>query len=328
MAVAVLPHSGFASEYEVSGKISQTIIQRNSNLEDSSEFTVFVRDCGWLIQIIEKDGNGNFSKREVGSTNGAEIFELESFEEANLPSQKKSPQMNFATVLSNNIPVGQLDKDVLGHLWLMFASQCYWNNLNTDLLTPVYDWRASVAAHGENLKVKAEWNLLNGPGSLPREVRYLGVWDETNGLYTATGISSAGGTIIPNGFIFEERHAVALEGMVLRKRVVAEVTAVQVVCSRASLLPNPEGQTLVVDRRLNTVEPAGHLPTYKNPVAGKWSSIDEAQKMAEANRMRNSLHSNQSGSSPHRQKVVLIVMSIVLVLPPIIYFAWQRSRKS
>ena len=33
-----------------------------------------------------------------------------------------------------------------------------------------------------DLKVSAQWQLLNGPGALPREVGYLGQWDETNRL--------------------------------------------------------------------------------------------------------------------------------------------------
>ena len=99
------------------------------------------------------------------------------------PRQGAPPPQTMATIIANNIPVGQLDSAVTGHLWLMFASQCYWTNQTTGRLTPVYDWRASVAAGGAMQTVPAEWDLLAGPGSLPREVRYLGNWGETNGLY-------------------------------------------------------------------------------------------------------------------------------------------------
>ena len=45
---------------------------------------------------------------------------------------------------SNNVPVGEADDDFLCHLWLMFASGCYFENLATNWLTPVYDINASV----------------------------------------------------------------------------------------------------------------------------------------------------------------------------------------
>src|ERR1017187_4705020 len=134
----------------------------------------------------------------------------------------------------------------------MFASQCYWTKLKSERLTPVYDWHAAIAAHGSRRNVTAKWELLAGTGSLPREVAYLGQWGETNGLYRAKGTTLAGSTLIPNGFVFEERYVGPIQGnslihgMALRKRVEVEVTAIRPVCSKASLLPSPPPRTIVV----------------------------------------------------------------------------------
>jgi ankyrin repeat protein len=152
-----------AYEYEVDGLVNQTITQFNgTNLHASASFTVYVRDCSWLIATTETNEAGGMVAREIGSTNGTEIYEcthgLGGF----------GPMMG--QIESNNIPVGEQDSAVVGHLWLMFASQCYWPNLNSDQLTPIYDWRASVAAasigFGNHQKVSADWELLNGLGSL------------------------------------------------------------------------------------------------------------------------------------------------------------------
>ena len=177
----------------------------------------------------------------------------------------------------------------------MFASQCYWPGLNTDQLTPVYDWRASVAAKGQNRKVKAEWDLLNGPGSLPREVRYFGEWDATNEIYTITGTKSIGGTLVPKGFIFEQlqvgpiNEKTFIHEMVVIKRVDVEVTAVRPVCSRASLIPSPDGPAVVIDRRFDSGIP-NRPPSYQNPVKGQWPTVEKSKelaKIAQATDLRN-----------------------------------------
>ncbi len=260
-----------AYEYEVDGLVNQTMIQFNgTNLHASASFTVYVRDCGWMIKTVETNELGSVFGREIGSTNGTEIFECED-----------GSGMGFADIESNNIPVGEYDSAVFGHLWLMFASQCYWPALNSDQLTPIYDWRASVAAassmFGNRQKASADWELLNGPSSLPREVRYLDAMNRTNAIYTITGTNSAGGMLFPAGFVFKQ-----FNGDRLTKRVEVEVTAIRPVCSRANLIPLPSKGTMVVDRRFDSGVP-NRPPSYQNPVFGQWLSADESKKLAGIN---------------------------------------------
>jgi hypothetical protein len=303
-----------ASEYEVEGKIHQVITEANGYREETTnEFTVSVRDCGWLIQIVEQDKNGNSFHREVGSTNGTEIFDLVT--RMGSATQKKGPPAT-AIIISNNIPVGFLDRSVVGHLWLMFASQCYWGTLKSDMLTPVFNWKASAGANPD-LKVRAQWQLLNGPGSLPHEVDYLGEWDETNGLYTVTGTESVGQTIIPKSFIFEERYAVAMKGMVLRKRVEAEVSTVRATCSSANLLPVPDAKTVDIDFRLVTDKNAAQLPTYQNPANGKWVSVEEARKIAPPIAAPNP--ADKAGiAGSEKTTVIRVIILTVFLLPPLV----------
>ena len=187
--------SSSAYEYEVDGLVHQTMMQYNgTNLHASASFTVYVRDSGWLIKAVETNENGGVSSHEIGSTNGTDIF--------NCGLGDSFPLM--ASIQSNNMPVGELDSAVSSHLWLMFASRSYWPALNSDQLTPVYDWHASAAAGGQNIRVSADWELLQGPGSLPREVRYLDALNHTNAIYTVTGTNSVGGMLFPASFVFQQ----------------------------------------------------------------------------------------------------------------------------
>ncbi len=272
-------------EYEVDGLVNQTMIQFNgTNLHASASFTVYVRDCGWMIKTIETNEAGGIVAREIGSTNGTEIFECTSGLGGFWPTSGQ--------IESGAVPVGQLDSAVVGHLWLMFASQCYWPSLNSDQLVPVYDWHASVAAGGQDRRASADWELLNGPGSLPREVRFLDVLNHTNAIYTVTGTNSAGGILLPAGFVFKQ-----FQGDRLIKHVEVEVTAIRPVCSRANLIPLPSKGTMVVDERFDSGVP-NRPPSYQNPVFGQWLTVEESKKPAGINKANDLRNLARVGRSP------------------------------
>ena len=273
-------------EYEVDGLVNQTMIRFNgTNLHASASFTVYVRDCGWMIKTLETNELNGIVDREIGSTNGTEIFECSG-----------GSGMGFGEIESNNIPVGEQDSSVVGHLWLMFASRCYWPALNSDQLTPIYDWRASAGAassqFGNRQKASADWELLDGPGSLPREVRYLDALNRTNAIYTITGTNSAGGMSFPAGFIFKQ-----FNGDRLIKRVEVEVTAIRPVCSRANLIPLPSKGTTVIDERFDSGVP-NRPPSYQNPVFGQWLTVEESQKLAGINKANDLRNLARAGISP------------------------------
>ena len=285
---------GWAAEYEVEGNIRETIVQ-NGNRGDllcTNGFTVFVRDGAWLIRTFETNTNGAVMKRELGSTNGRDIYGITVSAQPPAPvkpagtnspdpANVRRPQPhNLAEITTTGIPVGNIDKYMFAQLWLMFASQSYWTHLTTNRLTPVYNFNAAAPLN-PNLTVEGTWDLLGGPGSLPREVRYLGQWGETNGLYRVTGTNLVGGVLIPSRFFFEELHIGPIEGdsfvhsMTLRKRVDAEVVSVKPVCSLTNILPVMEDRTIIIDRRL-----AGSLPDYLNPTPDKWPTVQEAGPLA------------------------------------------------
>lgn len=331
----------WAGEYEVSGSIYEIIPQRGaSDLQCSNEFTVFVRDCGWLIRTVEVDSNGNTYVREVGSTNGVEIYETGTRLNAQADNKspptnssgprggKEAPPFNITLIVTNGIPVGQVNKDMVGHIWLMFASSCYWKAQHTQQLTPVYDWHASAPVN-PFLTQTAEWELLAGEGSLPREVRYLGVWDETNGLYRVTGTNSVGGILIPSGFTFEERHAWAVSHkMELYKRVEAVVRSVRATCSLKSLLPVPDGPTIINDWRIKGEGNLPGVPYYSNAIMGKWPSVEEARTQAAARQAQrtNRGQGQQRVSQRHTTSVAIILICSLMLGPVGIYFVWKRSR--
>ena len=65
-----------AYEYEVDGLVNQTIRYGGTNQHASASFTVYVRDSSWMISTMETNEEGGINYREIGSTNGAEIYEL------------------------------------------------------------------------------------------------------------------------------------------------------------------------------------------------------------------------------------------------------------
>jgi ankyrin repeat protein len=281
--------SSSAYEYEVDGFVNQTMVQFNgTNLHASASFTVYVRDCGWMIKTVETNESGGIMDREIGSTNGTEIYEctggLGGF----------GPRMG--QIESNNVPVGELDSAVVGHLWLMFASKCYWPALNSDQLTPIYDWRASAGAattgFANRQKTGADWELLGGPNPLPREVRYLDVLNHTNAIYTITSTNTAGGMLFPAGFVFKQ-----FNGNRLIKHVEVEVTAIRPVCSRASLIPLPSKGTLVIDERFDSGVP-NRPSSYQNPVFGQWLTAEESKRLAGINTSNTLRNLARMGRSP------------------------------
>jgi hypothetical protein len=317
-AILALPSSGMAYEYEARGTVVQTIANPKVPVtRTTNEFAVCVRDQAWLILTAQNDGKGHSWQREVGTTNGTEIYESNGGQ---------------AFIYDTGIPVELLDKGVNGHLWLMLASRAYWTSLHSDQLTPAYDWQASVAANPSR-KVSAKWDLLDGPGSLPREVTYFGLWGETNGLYRVTGTNSVGGMLFPSGFVFEESRVGPLNpdsfvhDMLVRKRVEVEVTSIQPVCSRKSLLPVREsGATVVtVDWRLKEATSRNNIPSYIVPDSETWPSAVEAKKLLEARKPR-AVPGPRQLAQPRRLFVVGAVVS-ALALGPVSISLMRRLRR-
>src|SRR5208283_2877624 len=133
-----------AVEYEVDGQIEQTLFKMDGSVQsvEQAKFTVFVRDCSWLIQttFLDKDGNP-FSRNETACPNGALIYSVGvDIGKNNAPGGRRGISgLNVANICSNNVPVGETDDDFICHIWQMFASGCYFEKLTTNWITPVYD---------------------------------------------------------------------------------------------------------------------------------------------------------------------------------------------
>jgi hypothetical protein len=325
---------GPAREYEIEGIVRQKIIaQAGSALDLTNEFTIYVRDCGWLIQTTEGAGTGSLGQREVGSPDSKTIYDTGMVlqREKNLGVGGR-PSIHQVMICGNDVPVELSDRGVIGHLWLMFASQCYWAGLRTNRITPAFDWHASVGAN-PNLKVEAGWRLIGEQNSLPTEVWYLGRWDETNGLYKVTGTNVVGGMPIPTGFTFEERYAAGYgAGMVLRKRVEAEVRSARATCSRENLVPGLPSNAVIVDWRLRSPESGNSVPTYTVPDKANWPSADEGRRTLEANAKREQEgrgHAASREAAGRRKEATAIVLTACCLLAPAaILLGWRRAVKA
>jgi len=285
----------YAADYEVDGELAQTIFKMDGGIDSvtRSRFTVFVKDCSWLIQTIDLSEAGKpLRMRETSCTNNAEIYEVMSWVRSDNPAEARrlgSPQ-NVGSIISNDVPVGQDYGYFVCHLWLMFASGCYFENPATNWLTPVYDANASVTVD-RKLAREAKWKLLKGPGSLPLSVVYLDSDKSTDAAYMATGVTNAGTIQIASGFLFELRVQRGFAAGQMRtgdssqeyriqKQAIANVTAVRPGCSRSDLLPAVNGSTLVIDQRqADVTNPIPANATYIVRDGVQWLSVEKAKEL-------------------------------------------------
>ena len=315
-----------AEHYEVDGELEQTLFRLNGDVQlvRRSQFTVFVRGAAWLIQTADHDeGRKPLLLRETACVNGAEVYEVSTI------TNHSTRPWNMGSVVSNNVPVGQADDYFVCHLWLMFASGCYFKDLTTNWLTPVYDLNASVAVDPK-LKRPAKWELINGPGSLPSSVGFWRNAWETDATYGATGVTNAGGVQIPSGFVFEQRVGAGFAPGAsqagdspatyrVRKRAVATVTAVRATCSRSDLLPEAKGPTVVFDERQAPAVTQTASSTYDIRDGVRWVSVEEAKKLPKL------------GAVPPVQKpsrLITAVLCASLLLPIAGMFFFRRGKKA
>ena len=330
-----------AAQYEVDGQIEQTLYKMDGSVqsEGKSRFTIFVKDCSWLIQTTNLDAEGKpLTVNETACTNGGVIYSLGvTINKDNLNGGlNRAAAMNFANIYSNNVPVGEDDGYFICHLWLMFASSCYFENPATNWLTPAYDLNASAAVN-RDLKREAKWELINGPGSLPLKVVYLDHNRDgadrdqaaTNATYTATGVTNAGELKIPSGFVFEQRvgdrfftrfapgpimPGESAPTYRIRKRAVATVTDVRPYCSRSEFVPAAKGITQVTDERLARVPNFNPRMYYRFPDGVRWVSVEEAKKLV------------ATQTPPKNPPPKPIVVVILLVPAAVVLFLWLLNR--
>ena len=208
-----------AVEYEVEGRLTQTMVQKDGGeLHASASFPVFVRDCSWFIDMIETNENKEISHRQFGATNGNEFYECSMSPEYGSRNFNEHPtnaaglaslmshKLMMAQITPGQVPVGQLDNAIIGHLWLIFASECYWPTLTNSRLTPVYNWEASVRREAKIERCLPSGSCWQAPAPCPGTFNILGGWGRTNGWYHTTGTKTVGGMVVPTGFIFEERQ--------------------------------------------------------------------------------------------------------------------------
>jgi len=263
-AMFVMPLVGRSQEYEVDGTINMRIFQPDmaSSGDYPGTFTVYVKGSGWLIHIMETNQWGILQQHEIGTTDGKDIFELEQ-------PLGTSQLVPTATATSNTIPVGNLDTSLVGHLWLMFASSSYFRDAPPGKLKPVYNWHATPMMNNQ-FTLDANWQLLDGPGSLPSQVTYSNRDGSISGIYTANTVTNVGTFRIPGSFHFSQPDTG-------HKEVSAVVTAVRETCSLSDLRPAIKEKMVIADLRWHAPELVGfQFTSYK---ADYWPTVEQARKI-------------------------------------------------
>jgi hypothetical protein len=298
-----------AQQYEVDGTVELLLSHTDRIVwkDFLGNFRVYVNGCAWLIQVTETNEFDIPQRREVGSIDGKEMFEMV------VPSEPISPSgvlpavvttrrfVPTALLASNAIPVGNLDSSFTGHLWLMFASSCYFRTAAPGQLTPVFDFGASPYMN-PSARMKARWVLSNGQVALPSQVTYYGPDGAPSAVYAATGFTNVGTLTLPTGFHFSQPGT----GY---KEVRAVVTDIRPTCSRADLRPAVKQQTVMVDLRWHPNDLGAQFTTYR---ANYWPSVKQAQGI---------YFSTRTGAPvPVRapSKLMIVILVGLLIAPPVI----------
>jgi hypothetical protein len=304
-----------AQQYEIDGKIELRLSHFDRSLWKlyDGNFRVCVNDCAWLVQITETNDFGTPHRREVGTRDGKEIFEMTvPYEpifssDVILGSAKAGRIRPTAFLSSNTIPVGSLDSSFTGHLWLMFASSCYFRTAAPGELTPVFDYRATPSLN-PSTTLKANWKLLEGPGSLPASVTYFGPDGTPSAVYTMTGFTNIGAMALPTGFHFSQPGT----GY---KEVSAVVTAIRPTCSLSDLRPAVKQQMIMVDLRWHPGDPGVRFTTY---TADYWPTVKQAQGIYYSTR------SGAAGAPVHSPSSLMIVILVGLLIAPPVFLVLQK----
>ena len=266
-----------AQEYEVDGTIDLKLNHPDKSAwkDYQGRFRVYVNGCAWLIELTETNDWGIPQRREVGTPDGKEVFEMVAPYEPLSPSDPVlvgATNMQIAPsglLTSNAIPVGNLDSSFTGHLWLMFASGCYFRTATAPgQLTPVFNFCATPYMNN-HMTMNASWELINGPGSLPSRVTYFDPDGTISAVYTATGFTNVGALKLPLGFQFSEPKT----GY---KEVSAVVTAVSPICSRTNFRPVITQKLTMTDLRWHPQNLGAGFTAYG---ADYWPTVEQAQKI-------------------------------------------------
>ncbi len=341
-----------AQEFEAEGTIQEHIIQPGQpDSTTSAAFKVYVRDCAWLIETAETNSSGTIKQRRVGSMNGTEIYQITSYPKAGPSVSAANPAgvgrpgilgADSGQVVSNSFPVGSMNDSIIPHLWVMFASQCYFKSQNpTNRLMPVYDVDSALADTAD-LRLEADWELMKGGISLPlkmvyynnggfyhmstnRVVKFQNYGPPYNGgftdaVYAVTATTNFGGTPFPAGFTFKEFSpggGPTRDQLQARKTAEAVVTAFRPIYSRKDLLPEIENVTQVQDLRLARAAPKVASFTYVLTKGANWLPLPEA-------RQRVQVYPRQINNTPVSNGVLITL----LLLPSLVVVCFMLKSKS
>jgi hypothetical protein len=313
----------YSHEYEIDGNIELRLFRADRSVWKvfNGNFRVFVDGRQWLIQSTEVNDFGIPLRREVGTTNGTELFETvkpyQPFidppiaETLSISTRTNSLAIRpMAFAVPNGIPVGTLDSSFVGHLWLMFASGSYFASAESGKLTPVYDYSAS-ALGDPSLQVPASWESLNGPEALPSKVVYYGSDLAPVAIYSVSETTNIGTLTVPTRFKFDQPKT-------HYKEVNVAVNSVRGECSRQDFKPKLGEQIVIADFRWS---PEGARPRevvcYDSST---WLSVQDAKSKY------LNIRTKYSGTVSNNARLIVILL---LILPGIRFaykwFQWQRK---
>jgi hypothetical protein len=329
LAFCLYPFGIFAEVYQASGIVKYSI-GKDRVERFSRNFDLAVSNCDWSVRIDAKDVEAVDYYDVVHRDNS--IF---SYRRLNRPNDAKYLNSGIATIEAGDVPIE--DGTFANYIWIGFASSCYFRELSSDQVRPLW------ATRGESNKVTIQFDLLDKTPFLPDKIVYR---ENPNpkrsppferGWKTAEmrvlARTNVGDLMIPLEYEFERFRPLIsplnsgeLESLV---QIMVSVRAVRLHPATAIVPVATEGITLVQEKRLSPVPGlSGIVYASSNAVL---PAVPERQSISLHATMSQAASMSKTGKTPEkgRPKVVAALL-ITLAVGPLVVFSirrWSRTQK-
>lgn len=192
----------FGQQYQVEGKVSGTAFDLDGkpmpDAVPSHEFILCVSNCVWEMTLRLSDETAAYYRKQASDTGRS--FDMSDYDRLTFDGTNlyyfSDEETSFGKYSAKMRAAGTLipaDKDNLAtaavvgqevphfiegdsHIWLAYASSCYFKNLTTNLLEVTWRWGfveiGGLLGPSQSVKRRTSWLLQQDAPQLPKSVTY------------------------------------------------------------------------------------------------------------------------------------------------------------
>lgn len=333
-----------AQAFKAEGRTKYQVFNQGKLVySNTNNFTAEVSGCDWLIRTVPlgKGPDDTLDYTEMHHRHG-EIKMIYAF----ISKTNKSVTNIIVKVEGNDVP--EDDGSTISHLWLGYASACYFASVTNGLLKPV--WMLDDGdLRFENFQVQGNWILNNSAPKLPDSVVYFsdgnlrlkrgggerltlkapGPFSSgyTNAIYTVLGWTNFGSAIeVPHRFVFQ-RYGTKVDAttntdLAIINLVEVYTETLKPIGLNSTLNPEVTGIAHVADRRF--------FPPIRNieykVKDGAWQTKERIVLTPEYARLKRVSGPSLPTQERLTKKVYFLVVFGVLLLGPMVFLAVARKQ--